>query len=200
MLGKINRKRKGQTALSTRDHFMGRNVIWSNDPYVNPNGEKYMTRFWFWRFRLHFMHRGDVDLDLHDHPWWFITFPLRSYVEEVMEPVPGKANEWNRKLNVVRAFRFHFRPRSYVHRILGPLPPRHFDPERFFKVNTNDHLARYERHGISTAIPTLVFRGKFSGKWGFYPDIGGEPFWVPAEVYFAGPGSDEAEEFFSNAS
>ena len=45
----------------------------------------YMTRFWFGRLRFHIFHRGDADPDCHDHPWGFWTFPLRSYVEEVLE-------------------------------------------------------------------------------------------------------------------
>lgn len=44
-----------------------------------------MTRAWFGRLRFHVFFRGDQDPDCHDHPWGFWTFPLRSYVEEVLE-------------------------------------------------------------------------------------------------------------------
>ncbi len=44
----------------------------------------YMTRAWLKQLRLHIFHRGDADPDCHDHPWDFWTFPLTSYVEEVV--------------------------------------------------------------------------------------------------------------------
>jgi hypothetical protein len=45
----------------------------------------YMTRATIGRLRLHIFWRGDADPDPHDHPWGFWTFPLTSYVEEVID-------------------------------------------------------------------------------------------------------------------
>lgn len=73
----------------------------------------YMTRFVLGHLRVHIFHRADQDEDPHDHPWAFITLPLRGYWEAVYEP--GKP--WF-KYNYVKPFRFHYRPSSYTHRYL----------------------------------------------------------------------------------
>lgn len=51
---------------------------------VCDGGEPYLERWIIWfgyTLRLHKFHKGDDDRAFHDHPWWFITFPLRSYLE-----------------------------------------------------------------------------------------------------------------------
>lgn len=89
----------------------------------------YMTRATVGRLRLHIFWRGDADPDPHDHPWGFWTFPLTSYVEEVFSP--PVTTIWHtaagevfvtapQKHNVsVKAFRLHYRPATYTHRVLG---------------------------------------------------------------------------------
>lgn len=76
----------------------------------------YLTRCKFGdRLSLHVFHRGDADPDPHDHIRAFVTFPLTSYVEEVFDPVTGR-----QYFNLVRAWRFHYRPARYAHRVVGP--------------------------------------------------------------------------------
>lgn len=64
---------------------------------------------YLWKFtlRLHTFYSGDEGTP-HDHPWWFVTFPLRGYVEEVY-------GTYYMGENCVRPFRFHFRPATYRH-------------------------------------------------------------------------------------
>ncbi len=94
---------------------------------------------------VHHFHRGDVDRDLHDHPWPFVTFPLTSYVEEVAEyprggwpntceicdmddmargcrycALAGLPNPPTIETRLVERFRFHYRPADYQHRVIGP--------------------------------------------------------------------------------
>ena len=56
---------------------------WTHD-LVFDNEEAYLERWIIWcgfTLRLHKFHKGDDDRAFHDHPWWFITLPLRSYTE-----------------------------------------------------------------------------------------------------------------------
>ncbi len=75
-------------------------------------GEKYLER-WYLSFlgctlRVHKFFRGDDDRALHDHPWKFITFPLRGYWERI----PGATA-------YVAPFCFHYRPAEYKHMVVG---------------------------------------------------------------------------------
>lgn len=172
-------KRKG----STRGKFMGKSVL------VGLHGrEPYMTRYFVGGFRLHIMHRGDAGRGPHDHPWWFITFPLNSYVEEVAY------EHWNEdehrmelrtRINLVKRFRFYFRPARYTHRILGPLDPV-YRVLRECKLSHKDAwLALIYKPGVSLdeidaqldrmeipkdkrTIRTLVMRGRVRNAWGFF--------------------------------
>lgn len=104
------------------------------------NGTPYLGR-WIIHcggtLRLHKFYQGDDDRALHDHPWWFVTFPFASY-RELVEDVDSLC------VNVVRRFRFHYRPAEYRHRVL-PFPER--------------------RH-----VWTIVVTGPLSRMWGFWPD------------------------------
>lgn len=64
--------------------------------------------------RLHRFHSDD-DYVLHDHPWWFVTFPLGAYYEAFDARGTG-----DRFMHRVRPFRFHFRPALYRHRVILP--------------------------------------------------------------------------------
>lgn len=172
-----------------------------NNIYGADDGKEtvYMTRVWFGRLRFHIFFRGDQDPDCHDHPWGFWTFPLRSYVEEVLEeriekrwgtdPVTleGTYRErsyFERHFNVVSAFRLHYRPATYRHRVLGP-------------------YAGYSVKGVpvyafSGAVPTVVWRDKPSRAWGFTKERSGIWCWVPWRDYVfnggkAAPCQDEIE-------
>lgn len=145
----------------------------------------YMTRLWLGRFRIHIFHRGDQDPDCHDHPWGFWTFPLRSYVEEVITPRReiihytdyennvGARRErayYHRELNVVKAFRLHYRPAEYNHRVLGAFAER------------LPHSGRPFWHDKGT-VPTLVWRERSTRKWGFTKERDGIWCWVPWRTY-----------------
>jgi len=81
----------------------------------------YLDRRMLWlgpiNFRFHTFHQGDEEAAPHDHPWWFITFPFRSYTETVMTP-DGRLNS-----RVVRGWRFHFRRASHRHFVHEPRKP-----------------------------------------------------------------------------
>ena len=52
--------------------------------------EPYLERWIFWcgfSIRIHKFHKGDDDRAFHDHPWWFVTVPLKRYLE--LTPTQG---------------------------------------------------------------------------------------------------------------
>jgi hypothetical protein len=66
--------------------------------------------------RLHKFWRGDDDSAPHDHPWWFVTFPLKDYNEVWWDP-----KRQHLRARVVKRFRFHYRPATHRHYVvLGP--------------------------------------------------------------------------------
>lgn len=88
--------------------------------------------------RVHHFIQSDDDRSLHDHPWWFLTFPFQSYLDIVpcgrcgglgyvelsSNPnvsLDGGLCEWcggsGRDSNTVRAWRFHFRPAHHIHAV-----------------------------------------------------------------------------------
>jgi hypothetical protein len=53
---------------------------------VFENSEPYLERWILWlgiTIRLHKFHKGDDDRAFHDHPWWFVTIPMRPYLEQM---------------------------------------------------------------------------------------------------------------------
>lgn len=83
--------------------------------------ERYMLEMFGFSLRLHIFHRSDPDRALHDHPWWFITFPLNSYIERV--PVDDHSHA-DSGVRLVGRRQFHFRPATYRHRVLVQRPTR----------------------------------------------------------------------------
>lgn len=90
---------------------------------VYTNGARYLDR-WIVYFggtlRLHRFSQGDDARAVHDHPWWFITFPLGGYVELVFNPQFGDQVP---HIQLVRPWRFHYRPALYRHRVLPMTRP-----------------------------------------------------------------------------
>jgi len=125
--------------------------------FYGAGGEPYMTRVSFtdWLV-LHVFHRGDQDPDPHDHRRAFITFPLRSYVEEVYFHRGHMAGRSD--FRVVRAGRPHFRGKTFTHRVIGL-----WDGSR-------DHLTCKPATGATDGeIVTLVWwLGRKRGTWGFW--------------------------------
>ena len=75
---------------------------------VMDNGEPYLERWIIWcgiTLRLHKFIKSDDDRAFHDHPWWFITLPLRAYNESL----PGQADR------TVSPWRPHFRAAAHQH-------------------------------------------------------------------------------------
>ena len=147
------------------------------------NETVYMTRFWIGPVRVHIFHRGDQDPDCHDHPWGFWTFPLRSYVEEVLTPIrdavaegrEAPAQRYQRTKQVVRAFRLHYRPATHRHRVIGPWDGQPYNP-----LNGGTFMAPGTVEGL---IPTIVWREKPTRKWGFTKERDGQWCWVPWKKY-----------------
>lgn len=142
------------------------------------DGERsaYQTRVKCGRFRIHIFWRGDRDPDMHDHPATFWTFPLVSYVEEVVckdDPARGIRQ-------VVRAFRLHHRRAEYAHRVLGAWNP---DDD----INDPD-LGFWPGIDQKRPIVTLGWWGKKRREWGFHTPRGwigwrsyvNQPGWTPA--------------------
>lgn len=120
-------------------------------------GKPYLDRYIAYlggpTLRLHKFSRGDDARAPHDHPWWFITLPLKSYWEKVYRPYQKDIVTWRR----VQAFRFHFRPAKYRHIVIGAA--KRWPPNG--------------RYGI-TGKPfwTFVITGSPTNKWGFWPEPG----------------------------
>ena len=145
---------------SSKDKLFGWNSV------TDEFGDKYLTRIFIWRLRLHIFHRGDDDPDCHDHPWGFYTFPFNSYWEEVLEEIEG---EYKIISNVVTRFRWHYRPATYCHRVVGPL-------------NTK-----------RKKIITLVWREAFQRKWGFKVVCSPNKIdWIYWREYLWGGGKEKA--------
>lgn len=109
------------------------------------SGQAYMTRYilycgWFC-LRLHHFYQGDDDRAPHDHPFWFLTFPLASY-DEVWDDGSGCLMH-----RTVRGFRFHFRNAEFRH----------------FVVGRTSHSRRHD------PFWTLVMAGRPTREWGFWP-------------------------------
>ena len=82
---------------------------------VFENGDPYLERWILWfgyTVRIHRFHKGDDDRAFHDHPWWFITIPIKSYEEVRPDGAVVK----------VRRFWPHFRRAKHRHivRLLNP--------------------------------------------------------------------------------
>jgi hypothetical protein len=119
---------------------------------------EYMNRFIAYAAgytaRLHHILTNDSrgPAGLHNHPFWFVTFPFGDYIEEYWQPC-GRA-DWcdghdvgctsgTIRTRTVRGFRFHFRPLNFRHRIIE-LP--------------------------NGPVWTFVITGRYEQQWGFFPD------------------------------
>lgn len=156
--------------------FVRWNTIWGAED--GGKTSPYMTRVKLTftdRLRLHIFHRGDVDPDHHDHPWGFWTFPLTSYVEEVLDP-PSPLGivrpQAKVRLNVVKAGRWHYRPATYAHRVLS-------------RSHRNIASVRPGR------IISIVWTEGGDRRWGFHRrEPGGSICWIPWKVYVYEGGKD----------
>ena len=87
---------------------LGRQRFGISHDLILEGSEPYLERWIFWfgfSLRLHKFHKGDDDRAFHDHPWWFITLPLKSY----QELAPG------RPVKEIKAYRLYFRHAGHQH-------------------------------------------------------------------------------------
>lgn len=181
----MTRISKDQT-VSSQDRLFGAHTIIHD-------GESYMTRYWFWRFRIHVFHRGDKDQDCHDHPWDFWTFPLTSYVEEVLQEMPQArrardikpAPKFYTTTQVVKRFRAHRRSAEHCHRVLGSFEGYE---ESFWRGLPN--ALRTPKVG-TRRIVTLVYQGGVRRKWGFWKLRNGRWCWEFWKKYALEGGRDQ---------
>lgn len=114
-------------------------------------GEVFLNRWgWEWSWSGIFLHHvagPDPGLDLHDHPWPFISIRLHGgYVERIADiRVPGRV-VFASRLNG----RVHFFPLRRIHRITRVLP------------NTWTIVI----HGRKQPPPPLILAS--DGRWGYY--------------------------------
>ncbi|TPN44892.1 hypothetical protein [Mesorhizobium sp. B1-1-7] len=175
-----------------KDRFIGQHTIYGVD---GEHATPYMTRIWIGRLRLHIFHRGDADSDPHDHPWDFWTFPLTSYVEEVVTDaeavdcdinlLPGIALKtgFSRKRQIVRALHLHFRPATHTHRVLGRWSGR-----LLYDWVGRDRTDAPMPLGDPGKIITIVWQGRIRRKWGFLRNRDGMWCWTPWKEYVFGGG------------
>lgn len=190
-----------KVATSAGKFFGWRNRIYGRN---NEHATVYMTRFWIGRLRLHIFHRGDNDPDHHDHPWGFWTFPLTSYVEEVVDGdlaflgrvqtvvAPGGVAV---RRNVVKAWRLHYRPATHTHRVLGRYSGnvnRREDDAIIHGVPADyaNSTSGVEPYFDQRRIVTIVWRGKDERKWGFLKNRDGRWCWVHWKEYVFRGGKD----------
>lgn len=124
-------------------------------------GSKYMIRYIAYLgpigLRLHKFFSGDEDSAPHTHPWAFLTFPFHSYVELQYEEGVFKQR------NVVKKFRFHFRPPHYEHIVKGPM-------WAFGLKDVYYHgYPLYSCEDNFEPFWTFVITGPRVNDWGFYP-------------------------------
>ncbi|PZQ95163.1 MAG: hypothetical protein DI533_20140 [Cereibacter sphaeroides] len=186
-----------KVSTSAGKFFGWKNRIYGRD---NEHSTVYMTRFWIGRLRLHVFWRGDYDPDWHDHPWGFWTFPLNSYVEEVVikdyDPATGMNVPRRIIKQVVPAFRLQYRPATHTHRVLGKFDGHVTDDFGFTHrvsarqaADLSSDLFRFG-YDIIGKVVTVVWRGKDERKWGFLKNRDGRWCWVHWKEYVFRGGKD----------
>ena len=154
----------------------------------NGSWTPYLTRLVWGQVRVHVFHRGDKDPDLHDHPWGFWTFPLVSYVEEALLPVPHgslkrdgqqaprQGREHYVQRRVVERFRWHYREATFAHRVLGRYGGRGVGPDGSLGYPTV----------VSGPVYTIIRTdGGLARKWGFWSARGKSWCYTPWRSYIA---------------
>lgn len=98
-----------------RDYFIGsKHRFGFSYHFVHTYGQPYLERWIIWlgwiTLRFHRFVRSDDDRALHDHPFWFVTFPFGDYREIYWDFDAHEERE-----RIVKAWRFHFRPAKHRH-------------------------------------------------------------------------------------
>lgn len=166
---------------------------WGFNNVIEKNGEKYMSRSWIGRLRLHIFYKGDDDRDPHDHPWSFWTFPFTDYVEEVtLRSHDGFDPIYVTRMQIVRAWRWNYRPAEHCHRVIGPWKGRvriiehptfeMIRPRHDWLVDHPQYEPVAEPFNGGKLI-TLVWRTDFTRMWGFLKTRDGKWCWQDFKTY-----------------
>jgi hypothetical protein len=105
---------------------------------------------WVGRLRLHAFLKPDPAPGLHDHAWPFVSLPLHSYVEDVLDHRDGAVRP-----NIVLAWRFNRRPATHTHRILGKWAGKGFET-------------------VPGTVLTLCWTGRAGRSWHYWRTDGGK--------------------------
>jgi hypothetical protein len=114
-------------------------------------GERYLDQFLLHlglvTLRVHRFLQGDDGRAVHDHPFWFITFPLHGYYERYWDTASRLL-----RVRYVKPWRFHFRPAKHRHIVL-------LEPDQVLP------------NGKRMRVPawTFAIAGRYSRTWGFWP-------------------------------
>lgn len=173
--------------------FIGKQIIFVQD-------KKYLSRYRFGRLMFHIFHTGDPDPDCHDHPYGFWTFPLVSYVEEVIvpqladslhgpfdsvQPVICEPSKAVRHLRVVPRFKFTFNKATHTHRVIGPWNGYSTTPNGY--EYRGQPATKYHIPGVKSGkVVTIVLRQRTSRKWGFLKNEGNKWCWQYWRDYITG--------------
>lgn len=183
-----------------KEPFFSFSTIRSRD-----DSSKYMTRLCIGRLRLHIIYRGDDD-DCHDHPWDFWTFPLTSYVEEVLYATGGSIQylpdgttrtfdpQFAKIRQVVPRFKTSFRPAQYKHRILGRytgeivLEGHAEKPTAKETPRVANQMFRFGWMPQFNNLPivTIVWRSPYKRQWGFWKSRAGKWCWMQYHKFLNG--------------
>lgn len=76
--------------------------------------ERYrLLNLYLFSINLHYIYQADTDRDLHDHPWDFITIPLKgSYIEKTLTCI-----------NAVKFGQIRYRKANFLHTIQEVMQP-----------------------------------------------------------------------------
>lgn len=122
-------------------------TIFSKKTQGHPDPYRTVWQMWtpWGKLKLHLFHRGDRDHAFHDHPADFWTFPLTSYVDHPFDPETRQP----RPYELVRAFRVHYRPAEYAHKLIG-------------RAEGHDGVSPLKR------VWTIVWEKHNRRQWGFW--------------------------------
>lgn len=132
----------------------------------------YQSQVWLWRLRFHIFHKEDPGEAYHDHPWNFWTFPLTSYVEDVLNLKTGEI-----KRQVVPRFRWSFRDAEHTHRIIG----KH--PGTWSLSGDTVWNEKVEPDADYGRIYTIVIRGPVRRAWNYVNVSLGKVHRIPWKAY-----------------
>lgn len=123
-----------------------------------PEGVLYLRRWSLrlpggWRLMLHKIVREDLGRDLHDHPWWFVTWVLWGGYTEMFKCARCLDNRWVRHMRRRGWMSVGYRPAHFTHRIAWT-------------------------HKLKPCW-TLVLRGRRAREWGFRTECG----WQESAAY-----------------